>query len=104
MPSFRPNAMPSATAIAMFSCVIPVRSMNRTCFLMISLALSKSVSMATNMPAKPDESKRLIKPFKFQTDAPLLGESSNQGHVYHLGVGDRRQRLARNASKRWRAI
>jgi hypothetical protein len=27
--------------------------------------------METNMPAKPDESKRLIKPFKFQTDAPL---------------------------------
>jgi hypothetical protein len=43
----------------MFSCVIPVRSIKRTCFLMISLALSRSVFMGSNMPAKLDESKHL---------------------------------------------
>ena len=45
IPSLRPNAMPCATAIAMFSCIIPIRPMNRMCFLTISLALSRSVSM-----------------------------------------------------------
>jgi hypothetical protein len=88
----------------MFSCVIPVRSMNRTCFLMISLALSRSVSMESNMPAKPDESKRLIKFFEFQTDAPLLGEPRNYSHVYRVAVGDRRQHLDRNASESWWTI
>jgi hypothetical protein len=60
--------------------------------------------MESNMPAKPDESKRLIKFFEFQTDAPLLGEPRNYGHVCRVAFGDRRQRLARNASKRWRTI
>jgi hypothetical protein len=41
------------------------------------------------MPAKPDESKRLIKFFEFQTDAPLLGEPRNYSHVYRVAVGDR---------------
>ena len=71
MPSFRPNAMPSATAIAMFSWIIPIRSMNRTRFLMISLALSRSVSMELSMPATPDESNHLISLLDVQTDAPL---------------------------------
>jgi hypothetical protein len=51
------------------------------------------------MPAKPDESKRLIRFFEFQTDAPLLGEPRNYSHVYRVAFGDRRQRLARNAAK-----
>lgn len=67
--------------------------------------LSGFVQVALHGVQYAGQTRRIQALFEFQTDAPLLGEPRNHSHACRVAVGaDRRQRLARKASKTWGSL